>query len=280
MALNQPFNKMVTKYQKPWIFLLLLLSFSDVLITKVIAQEVTVAVASNFYPSLKIIKQAFELQTPHQLTIVSGSTGKLYSQIIYGAPFDVFMSADKQTPLLLEENGFGLKDSRFTYAIGQLVLWSANNDVFDINALGGSVLRDKKINKVAIANPKLAPYGRAAEEALQSMSCNNVKEKLVIGESISQVFHLIASGSAEVGFVALSQIKNPSTEIGGSYWLVPESYHQPIEQQVIALEENDATKAFLGFLRSAKAIEIIQSFGYRVEVNSTPDTIIDDSVEN
>ncbi len=237
-----------------------IVTFNVLLIAKVNAEEITVAVASNFYPSLKLLKQEFESVSPHKINIVSASTGKIYSQIINGAPFDIFMSADTQTPKLLEDKGLAIKGSRFTYAVGRLVLWSAAENLVDPL---GDILLSPKINKIALANPKLAPYGKAAHDFILSLKLQYLQDKLVMGENIAQAFHLVASGSAEIGFVALSQIINPQQNIQGSYWLVPETYHQAIEQQLVLLNDKEVSQQFILFLKSAAGNKIIKSFGYQ-----------------
>jgi molybdate transport system substrate-binding protein len=230
------------------------------------AEEAVVAVAANFHTTLKVLKNEFEKSSEHRIIIVSGSTGKLFAQIINGAPFDIFMSADKERPLLLEKNSIGIKNSRFIYANGRLVLWSLKNNFVD-NL--GEILLSDKYTKIALANPKLAPYGRAAMELLNNMQLksskfSNINEKIVRGENISHTFHLVASGSAEIGFVALSQLKDMGETITGSFWIVPELKHKPIEQHAIVLNNNEAVTAFVSFMQSEKGKKLIENFGYQV----------------
>lgn len=258
-------------------------------------REINVAVASNFYSTLLVLKQEFESSSEHTLIIMPGSTGKLYAQIINGAPFDIFMAADKKRPMLLEQNSYGIgsrirenrldegemrgraseerttekksvnnadkvKVTRFTYARGRLVLWSPDSNR-QINE--GEILQSDEIERVALANPKLAPYGKAAKAFIDIRHQETLRSKLVQGENISQAFHLVASGSAEIGFVALSQLKNPNRPVIGNYWIIPEKFHQPIEQQAILLKDNEAANEFFAFLQSERCKEIITQFGYQ-----------------
>lgn len=240
--------------------MLIVLLIGMMSLERVVAKEITVAVAANFHSTIKELKKHYEQKSPHRLIIVPGSTGKLYAQIMNGAPFDLFMSADKLRPVLLEKDLIKQTGQRFTYAVGRLALWSAQNNLVDQN---GDILQSATIHKIAIANPQLAPYGRAAQEVLESLNLDELKAKLVLGESVSQAFHLTSNGSAELGFIALAQLKDENKPVNGSYWIVPEKYHRPIEQQAIILSDNEVVKSFVDFLKSKQARDLITSLGYQ-----------------
>ena len=232
--------------------------------SSVLAEEVTVAVASNFLKPFKQLVPVFQKQSGHTVRIVSGSTGKLYAQIMHGAPFDVFLAADRERPRLLEHNGQAVPKTRFTYAQGKIVLWSA--DPRKITSDGKSILSRQNFNHLALANPKTAPYGKAAHTTLTRLSLlESVSSTLVQGENISQTFQFVATGNAEVGFVALSQIMDPHMKIKGSQWIVPEHLYDSIDQDAVLLKRGKsqpAAKALLQFLKSHTARAMIQSYGY------------------
>ncbi|MCQ4284995.1 molybdate ABC transporter substrate-binding protein [Pseudomonas stutzeri] len=227
------------------------------------ADEIQVAVASNFTAPMRVITEQFERDTGHKVLLSFGSTGKLYAQIRNGAPFSILLAADEQIPVRLEDEGLGVAGSRFTYAIGTLVLWSANEGYVDDQ---GKVLTDQAYRHVAIANPKTAPYGAAAMATLTKLGlADSVKGKLVQGENIAQTHQFVASGNAELGFVALSQIIESGEIRQGSGWVVPATYHPPIRQDALLLtkgRDNPAAQALLDYLRSAKATEVINAYGY------------------
>lgn len=224
------------------------------------AGEIRVAVASNFTGAIKEIAQAFEKQTGHQVTLVFGSTGKHYAQIKNGAPFEAFFAADVKRPKLLEEEGAAQPGSRFTYAIGKVVLWSPNQDLVDADA---EVLNSDQFRHLAVANPELAPYGKAAEQVMKAKGAwEALRGRMVRGENIGQTFQFVYSGNAELGFVALSQIKKPGAAIEGSYWEPEQSLYDSIEQQAVLLKNNDVARDFLAFVRSEPAREIIHGYGY------------------
>jgi len=224
------------------------------------AADIRVAAASNFTRAMTTLARSFEDNTGHQVKLVFGSTGKHYAQIHNGAPFDVFFSADIERPRLLEEEGIAIAGSRFTYAIGKLVLWSPMADYVDSQ---GNVLEKGKFNFLAIANPVLAPYGRAAKEVLQSRGLwSEMKGKAVRGENIGQAFQFVNSGNAELGFVALSQVTKINQPIEGSYWKVPQGLYTPIEQQAVLLKENEVGRRFLSYIKSTAAMKIINDYGY------------------
>jgi molybdate transport system substrate-binding protein len=227
------------------------------------ADEVTVAVAANFVGPLTKIGEGFTASTGHTLRVSSGATGKFYSQIISGAPFEVLIAADAETPRKLMAEGYGVTGSNFTYAIGKLVLWSAQPGYVDDQ---GAVLTIGKYAHLAIANPKLAPYGRAGLEVLKARGLSEtVAPKLVTAESIAQAYQFAATGNAELGFVALSQVAVPGKPATGSYWLVTPSLYGEIRQDAVLLktgEKNQAAAALLAYLKSPAAKAVIQSYGY------------------
>jgi molybdate transport system substrate-binding protein len=226
------------------------------------AADTQVAVAANFTEPAKEIAAAFKTATGHDAILSFGSSGQFYAQMAHGAPFEVFLSADAERPAKAEQEGLGVKGSRFTYAIGRIVLYSKTPDLVDP---AGKVLTGGKFEKLAIADPAAAPYGLAAVETLRKLGVyDGLKPKIVMGTSITQAYQFVETGAAEVGFVAYSQVINTS---GGSRWLVPAADHAPIDQQAILLvtgEKNPAAKAFLSFLKTAKAKAIIKRYGYEV----------------
>ncbi len=225
------------------------------------AGEVTVAVAANFALAAGQIGAEFHRQTGNNVRLSAGSSGKLYAQIANGAPYDVFLSADVEWAQRLEREQLTVPDSRFTYARGQLVLWSVR-----LKKVDAGVLRAAQFNHLAIANPKIAPYGAAAFETLDRLGASPaVRARLVYGEDIGQTFQLAASGAADLAFVALSQVKSLSGESAGVYWLVPPSLYRPIEQQAVLLRragQNAAARAFLDFLKGPAARAVMARFGY------------------
>ncbi|MBS0167697.1 MAG: molybdate ABC transporter substrate-binding protein [Nitrospira sp.] len=233
--------------------------------TPAFAEQVLVAVAANFIPPFREIALEFEKSTGHQLQVAGGSSGNFYSQIKNGAPFDVFFSADMERPKLLEDEGLGVKDSRFTYAIGRLVLWSPNENLIT----GEETLRSKQYKRLAIANPKTAPYGVAAMQAMQRLTLwDSLQSQLVMGESLGQTMGFIESGNAQLGFVALSQVLAPKIKGKGSRWDVPTNLHEPINQGVLLLakaKDNQAAKALMEFIGGPQAKKIIERYGYELK---------------
>ncbi|MBC7995757.1 MAG: molybdate ABC transporter substrate-binding protein [Rhizobacter sp.] len=227
------------------------------------AGEVSVAVAANFAGPMSAMSDAFTATTGHSLKISVGATGKFYSQIAAGAPFEVLISADDETPAKLIVEGFAVPSTQFTYAIGKLVLWSAQPGYVDDQ---GAVLTAGQFAHLAIANPKTAPYGRAAIEVLKARGLGDgLAPKLVTGESLGQAFQFVATGNAELGFVALSQVVVPGKPVSGSYWVVPPALYGEIRQDAVLLkrgEKNPAAAALLAYLKSAPAKALIHSFGY------------------
>ncbi len=231
------------------------------------AGEAVVAVASNFAEVLGKLKIGFEANGSHKISTSIGSTGNIYAQIINGAPFDVFLSADQARPKLLEGQGKIVKSSRFTYAIGKLTLWSANSDLIGKN--GVATLKSDDFSTLAIANPALAPYGRAAREALESLKLwEKLSDRIVRGQNIGQTFSFVATTNAQLGFVALSYVMSERNKIIGSKWDVPVDLYEPIRQDAVLIvraEKNPAAKAFMEYLKSEKARALISSFGYGLE---------------
>ena len=243
------------------------LSFLLALFPRVsLADELRVAVASNFYSTIKVIAEQFELKTTnssgqqHKVILIPGSSGKHYAQIINGAPFDIFFSADTERARLLEQSERAESGTRFTYALGKLILWSSMDNYVDLK---GDVLKSKDFRYLAIANPKLAPYGKAAEEVLKSLNIWTVLGgRIVRGENIAQTFQFVSSGNAKLGFVAHSQIKSSDLSISGSFWEVPQSIYRPIEQQAVLLRDSSLAREFLSFVKSDESLSIIYESGY------------------
>ncbi len=230
-----------------------------------VADEVKIAVAANFTDATREIAPLFEKATGHTTKISFGSTGKLYSQIEHGAPFEVFLAADTKRPIKAENAGLAVSGSRFVYAKGKLALWSAKPDLFED---GEAFLKTGAFDHLALANPKTAPYGLAAVEVMQHLGIlAPLTAKLVKGDSISQTFQFVTTGNAEAGFVALAQIKGWQGETG-TLWEIPADYYAPIDQAAVLLlkgQDNPAAKAYLEFLKSDAAREVIKRFGYGVE---------------
>ena len=231
------------------------------------ADELRVAVASNFLLPIKELSREFEKNTANKIVVISASTGKLYAQIKQGAPFDILLAADSLRPELLEKEGIGISGSRFTYAVGELALWSADIKLFLRNDL--KVLNQKKIRYLAIANPKTAPYGKAAEQVLRKKGFwDQLQAKIVRGENISQTFQFLVTGNADIGFIALSQLRKNQKELKGYSWTIPSEWHDPIRQQAILLKRakrNKTALEFLNFIKSNRVQKIIESYGYSIE---------------
>ena len=227
------------------------------------AAEVQVAVAANFTAPMQKIAAEFEKDTGHKALLSFGATGKLYAQIKNGAPFAVLLAADDKTPAKLESEGDTVAGSRFTYAIGTLVLWSNQPDFVDDQ---GKVLKKGEFKHLAIANLKTAPYGAAAVTTLTKMGLlDALQPKFVTGENITQTYQFIATGNAELGFVALSQVMIDGKLTGGSAWIIPANLHEPIRQDAVILahgKDQPAAKALVEYLKGEKAAAIIKSYGY------------------
>ncbi|MGB0749802.1 MAG: molybdate ABC transporter substrate-binding protein [Magnetospiraceae bacterium] len=229
------------------------------------AGETTVAVASNFISVLEPLAEDFQLMTGNTLIVISGSTGKMFAQIMNGAPIDVLLAADQERPEKLIELDVGMAESRFTYAIGRLVLWSPDPGLI----YGPDILNTDGFSFLAIANPELAPYGKAAQQALQSLkSWPLVEDKIVRGENISQTFAMVATGNADLGFVAASLLNDVKYRDVGSRWMVPEELHEPIRQDAVLLAygmQNPTAREFLAYLKTDRAKTIIHKHGYGAE---------------
>ena len=228
------------------------------------AEQINIAVASNFMAAMKDIAAEFEKSSGHQVKLSFGSSGKFYAQIKHGAPFQAFFSADQVKPKALAKEGLAIPESRFTYAIGALALWSAKPGWVDDNA---GRLKSGDFNKLALANPKLAPYGSAAVAVLNNLKLKEATQaKWVQGENIAQTYQFVSTGNAGMGFVALSQIIAKGHLEKGSTWIVPAELYDPIRQDAVLLQRGKnsaATQALLRFVRSEKARGIIESYGYQ-----------------
>jgi molybdate transport system substrate-binding protein len=227
------------------------------------AGEVQVAVAANFTEPMRQIAEQFEKDTGHKAVLSFGATGKFYAQITNGAPFEVFLAADDTTPAKLDGEKGTVPGSRFTYAIGKLVLWSAKSGYVDAQ---GEVLKTGDFKHLSIANPKTAPYGAAAMQTLDRLGLSEkVAGKIVTGENITQAYQFVATENAELGFVALSQVTKDNKLVGGSAWQVPGEFYEPIRQDAVILakgKDNPVAKALADYLKGDKAKAIIRSYGY------------------
>lgn len=227
------------------------------------AGEVSVAVASDFAAPMERIAALFTKESGHTVKVHPGASGKLYAQIRGGAPFDAFLSADEELPRLLMQEGSAIAGSRFVYATGRLVLWSAQPGLVDDK---GSVLNKGNFNRLAIANPRFSPYGVAAKDALAKLTMwNAMQEKLDKGDDVTQTYQLAATEKDDLAFIALSQVMRDGKVSAGSWWLVPSELHKPIRQSAVLLsraQDVAAAKAFLDFLRSDKARAVMRGFGY------------------
>ncbi|CAG9297884.1 molybdate ABC transporter substrate-binding protein [Celerinatantimonas diazotrophica] len=229
------------------------------------AEEVKVAVAANFYKPLQVLVKNYQQSSSDQVMLSVGSTGKLYAQIVNGAPFDIFLAADQKRPRKLVKAHVAVAGSEFTYAKGRLIFWSKQPKLID-----GSerYLKEGKFNKLALANPKAAPYGAAAVATLKKLGLyNRLKDKFVFGQNIGQTYSYVSYGNVQQGFVALSQVYRNGKISTGSGWIVPNHYYPAIRQDAVLLSksaDNQAAKKFLAYLQSPKAKQIIHSFGYDV----------------
>jgi len=227
------------------------------------AGEVRVAVAANFAAPMQALAQSFQQTSGHSVATSVGATGQLYAQIKNGAPFDILLAADVSTPLRLEQEGATVAGTRVTYAIGKLVLWSKNPRRIDNQ---GQILRTGAFDKIAIANPRLAPYGTAAMQVLQNMGVvSSVRPKLVEAANIAQAYQFVATQNATLGFVALSQVSANGTLREGSVWHIPSHLYSPVRQDAVLLKashHNPAAFAFYQFLKTDTARTLINSWGY------------------
>lgn len=234
-----------------------------------VADDVHVAVAANFTKPLEKLAADFEKTTGNKVLASSGASGKLVEQMKNGAPFEVFLAADQQNPIKLEQEKLDVPGSRFTYAIGKLVLWSASPGVVDDK---GEVLKSATFQHLAIAAPKTAPYGTAAQEVLEKLGLkDSLQAKIVQGDSIAQTQQFVSSGNAELGFVALSQVVKDTS---GSSWQVPQDLYTPLKQDAILLktgENNAAAKALMDYLKTDAAQAVIKAYGYGLPEQATTD---------
>jgi molybdate transport system substrate-binding protein len=227
------------------------------------ADEVKVAVASNFTGPMQVISVLFERDTGHKASLAFGSTGKFYAQIVNGAPFEIMLAADDETPARLIKEGNGVAGSDFTYAIGKLVLWSADPQRVDAK---GEILKNGGFKHLAMANPKTAPYGTAAVQTMTRLGVfDTLKPLFVQGENIGQTYQFVATGAAELGFVAYSQVIKNGQIGSGSGWIIPSNLHEPIRQDAVLLakgKDKPAAIALLNYLKGETAQTVIKSFGY------------------
>lgn len=239
------------------------LLFTSLLLCVLAAQADTlrVAVAANFAAAARSLAADFQNSTGHDVKLAFGSTGKHYAQIRNGAPFDAFLAADVERPKRLEAEGLAIAGTRFTYATGSVVLWSPSPRLVDDD---GRVLAQDEFRHLAIANPRVAPYGRAARQVLERLGLwESLQDRLVRGENIGQAFHMVRGGGADLGFVAFSQLHQPATPHGGSFWLPPAEWYDPIEQQAVLLRDGPGPRAWSDYLRSEPARIIIRRHGYK-----------------
>jgi molybdate transport system substrate-binding protein len=224
-----------------------------------IADEIRVAVASNFRYAIEDLAPRFEQATGHDVTLIFGSTGKHFAQIQNGAPFDIFLAADELRPRMLEEDELVVSGSRFVYAIGKLVLWSADPKA----TVDRARLTTGDYRFLAVANPTLAPYGRAARQTMRKLEVwETAYPRIVRGENVAQAYQYVVTGNADLGLVALAQIRIPGAGHSGSHWEVPRTFYDPIRQQAVLLKDTPATRAFATFLREDATMTILRSYGY------------------
>jgi len=230
-----------------------------------LATDLHLAVAANFTAPMEQLKPLFEKASGHKLIISYGTVGKFYAQIKNGAPFELLISADDETPIRLEKDGLALPETRFTYAIGKLMLWSTKPGLVDAK---GEVLKQADFKRLAIANPKLAVYGAAGVEVMKKLGVyEQLQSRLVFGENITQTYQFIATANADLGFVALSQIYKNGSYAVGSHWQVPSNLYPRIRQDAVLLtkgRDNPAGKALLAFLKTQETRKIIRSYGYDI----------------
>lgn len=229
------------------------------------ADDILIAVASNFTAPMAELVERFEQDSGHSVEVAFGSSGRFFAQISNGAPFQLFFSADQEKPIELEKSGLALADTRFTYAIGRLVLWSSDEELLRENT---EALYGTGFNRLALANPRLAPYGQAALEVLQELNLvERTQQRWVLGENIAQTFQFVETGNADLGFVALSQVSQRGEIHRGSGWVMPGNLYTPIRQDVVLLKRGEfcqACRELLSFVQSIQSRQVIESYGYRV----------------
>lgn len=248
-----------------WILVLVLTVAYGGGLSAALAEEMTVAAASDLNFAIKELVAEYEKQSGHHVKLSLGSSGNFYAQLQQGAPFDLYFSADIGYPRKLEEAGLTVPGSLYRYAIGRIVLWAPKKSPLDV-AKGLSVLRDSSIRKIAIANPKHAPYGRAAVAAMEHEQVyTDVKDRLVLGENISQAAQFIESGACDVGIIALSLAMAPTMKSAGSYWQIPAGHHPPLEQGAVIMKQSknqESARQFLAFMQGAQGQEIMTRYGF------------------
>jgi len=231
------------------------------------AEHALVAVATNFAEAAEQLQVAYENSSENRITLTFGSTGQLYARIVNGAPYDVLLAADSERPIRLEQSGAVVTGTRRVYAVGRLTLWSPDPAL--VVGDGREILDSGAFESLAIANPKLAPYGAAAKQALQSLNLwNSLEHRIVMGENAGQAHALVATGNARLGLISLSSVVSPRNPSPGSHWDVPASLHEPIQQELVLLlrgADNIAATGFHDFIQTERARAIITSFGYEVE---------------
>ena len=236
-------------------------------VSSVQADQINAAVATNFHNPFKDIVKEFEISSGHEVRIISGSTGKLYAQVMNGAPFDIFLAADSLRPKLLIKKGMAVSGTQYTYAFGKIILWSPDSNVI-LKNLESTFLK-KRFSHIAIANPVTAPYGKAAQQALQKIGqWDQLKSLIVRGENIGQTYHFIFSQNAELGFVALSQVMDPQKNNKGKFLDIPVEYYDPIKQDIVILrkgENSTGANKLWRFLKSSQAKRIIKKYGYGLQ---------------
>jgi molybdate transport system substrate-binding protein len=248
-----------------WILALVMTAVCGGGLSAVHAAEVTVAAASDLNFAIKELIVEYEKQTGHHVKLSLGSSGNFYAQLQQGAPFDLYFSADIGYPKKLEEAGLTVPGSLYRYAVGRVVLWAPKSSPLDVSK-GLTVLREPTIRKIAIANPKHAPYGRAAVAAMEhGQVYAEVKDRLVLGENISQAAQFIESGACDVGIIALSLAMAPAMKSAGTYWEIPADHHSPLEQGAVIMKQSknqDVARQFLEFMRGARGQEIMTRYGF------------------
>lgn len=234
-------------------------------VSPVSAEEIAVAAASDLNFAIKEVIGEFEKQTGHRVKVSLGSSGNFYAQLQQGAPFDLYFSADIGYPKKLEEAGLTVPGSLYRYAVGRVVLWAPKSSPVDVSQ-GLTVLKEARVKKIAIANPKHAPYGRAAVAAMEHAQVYaEVKDRLVLGENISQAAQFIESGACDVGIIALSLALAPAMKSAGSYWEIPAEAHTPLEQGAVVMKQSknqELARSFLGFLQGPQGQEIMTRYGF------------------
>lgn len=260
--MNSPLSSLKLRKRFSQLILAGLLAFCSLAAS---ADEILVAVASNFIKPMQAISQQFTDKTGHKVTLSFGSSGKLMAQIRHGAPFDLFLSADKDKVSHLLDKGLAIAGTEFIYAQGRLVLWSNKANFVDDS---GEILKSDKFRYIALADAKLAPYGKAAQQVIDTMNIDKqLKPRVVKGENISQTYQFVRTGNAELGFVALSQVQQHTSKLKGSQWLIPSHYHHTIDQYAVTLNRarnNDVAAEFSRFLKQENSLALIRSFGYDI----------------